>query len=57
MSLLSSILLPMLEKELVGLEPQICNFLLGQFKLVANEVIIWAEDKLQMDINGDGQIG
>jgi hypothetical protein len=50
-------LLPMLEKELVGLEPQISNFLLNQLKLIANEVIIWAEDKLQVDINGDGQIG
>jgi len=57
MSLISALLLPQLEKELVNLEPQIAQFLLGQLKNVAADVIDWAEIKLNTDLNGDGNIG
>lgn len=57
MSLLSSILLPKLEKELLDIQPDIAQFLLRQLKLLANEVLEWVETKIDLDINGDGQIG
>lgn len=57
MSLLSSVILPMLEKEIVDLEPQIAAFALRQLKSVAEEVIEWVEKKSNLDINGDGLIG
>jgi len=57
MSLFSSLILPYLENELVKLEPQIAEFLLNQLKNAANEVVEWAESKLNVDINGDGKIG
>lgn len=57
MSLLSSILLPKLEKELLSLEPDVARFILRQLKVFSAEVIEWAEDKLDMDLNGDGFIG
>ncbi len=57
MSLLSSILLPKLEKELLDIQPEIAQFLLRQLKLLANEVLEWVETKIDLDINGDGQIG
>lgn len=47
MSLLSSIILPKLEKELVAIEPEITKFLLGQLHSLATEVITWAENKMQ----------
>ena len=57
MSLLSSIILPKLERELVQLTPDIQQFLLAQLKIVAGEVIEWAESKINVDLNGDGKIG
>jgi len=57
MSLLSSIILPKLERELVQLTPDIQQFLLAQLKIVAGEVIEWAESKINVDLNGDGVIG
>ncbi|HHF7341065.1 TPA: hypothetical protein ACPSKZ_000668 [Legionella anisa] len=57
MSLFSSIILPQLERELVRLEPQIAQFLVGQLKKVASEVVEWAESKTNVDINGDGKVG
>ena len=57
MSLLSSIILPKLERELVQLTPDIQQFLLAQLKIVAGEVIEWAESKINVDLNGDGIIG
>ena len=47
MSLLSSIILPSLEKELVALEPQIAQFLLKQAHTVGAEVLAWVEQKLE----------
>ncbi len=57
MSLLSSIILPKLERELVQLTPDIQQFLLAQLKIVAGELIEWAESKLNIDLNNDGTIG
>lgn len=57
MSLLSSILLPTLERELLKLEPEIAAFLLSQLKLWAQEIIEWAETQAHLDLNGDGKIG
>lgn len=47
MSLLSSIILPKLEAELVNQEPAIAEFLVKQAHTLATEVIAWAEAKLQ----------
>lgn len=56
MSLLSSIILPKLEAELVALEPEIAAFLIKQLHFVAKDVLAWAEGKLHIDLNGDGKI-
>lgn len=45
MSLLSSIILPKLEKELTALEPQAAQFLLGELKSMSADVLAWAENK------------
>lgn len=57
MSLLSSLILPHLEKELVALEPEIAAFVLKQLKVVASDVIAWIESKAGVDLNSDGFIG
>lgn len=57
MSLFSSLILPSLERELKSLEPEIAAFLIRQLRNVASEVVVWAEDKINLDINGDGIIG
>ena len=45
MSLLSAILLPELEKQLMPLEPQIAEFLLNQVHVFANDMISYVEQK------------
>jgi len=45
MSLLSSILIPKLEEELIAQEPVIAQFLIKQAHDLASEVIDWAESK------------
>ena len=45
MSLLSAIILPKLEKELIALEPEIASFLLSQLQSVGEEVLAWIESK------------
>jgi hypothetical protein len=57
MSLLSSVFLPKIERELSALEPDVSRFILRQLKLFAVETIEWAEQKLQLDLDGDGHIG
>lgn len=57
MSLLSAVLLPILEKEFLSLEPIAAQFLLSQLKNAGKEIIEWAESKMNLDINGDGKIG
>lgn len=46
MSLLSSIILPKLEQELLAQEPAIAEFLVKQVHTLATEVITWAESKM-----------
>lgn len=47
MSLLSAIILPRLEKELIALEPVLTQFLIDQGKLVAADLVTWAEQKFK----------
>lgn len=56
MSILSA-LLPLLEKELLTLEPIAQQAIIGIVKGLGHEVIEWAETKLHIDIDGDGKIG
>jgi len=48
MSLLSAIILPKLEKELIALEPEIAQFLLGQVQSIGAELLAWVEEKLKV---------
>lgn len=57
MNYLASFIIPILERELLKLEPEVAQFLLQQFKLMATELVDWAEVKLNTDLNGDGKIG
>lgn len=57
MSLFSAIILPKLEKEIMAMEPEIAQFLLNQLKNLGAEVVMWAESKIHVDLNGDGLIG
>ena len=57
MSLISKLILPQLEKELMTLEPQVAEFLLKQLKELANEIVNWVEIKINVDLNGNGKIG
>lgn len=57
MSLFSSMLQPVLERELKSLEPEIASFLLNLLKKLSNEALEWAESKLNVDLNSDGVIG
>lgn len=45
MSLLSSIILPKLEKELISLEPEIANFIISQIETVGKEILDWVNSK------------
>ena len=45
MSLLSSIILPRLEKELIALEPQAAQFIVNQLMNVGMEVMQWLDSK------------
>lgn len=57
MSLLSAVILPIIEKELLALEPEMAQFVIGQLKIFASEVVEWAEKKVNIDLNGDGVVG
>lgn len=57
MSLLSSIVIPMIERELAQAAPEISEALLKQIKVLGSLMVEWAESKLNVDINGDGIIG
>jgi hypothetical protein len=46
MSLLSAIILPKLEKELLAIEPNIAQFIIQQVKSVGDDIVMWAEQKL-----------
>lgn len=51
MSLLSSIILPKLEKELIALEPVIASFVLKEIQSAAEIIIEWVETKAQKAVN------
>lgn len=57
MSLLTAVILPMIEKEIAGLGPIATAIILRQLKAIAGEIIEWAEKQINVDINGDGIIG
>lgn len=57
MSLLSSIIIPRLEAELLAMSPELSQFLLSQIKICGREIVDWAEKKMNVDLNGDGIIG
>lgn len=45
MSLLSSLVIPRLEKELEQFEPQIAQFLMQQLQMLGTDVLQWIEQK------------
>lgn len=47
MSLLSAIIIPQLEKELIAMEPAIAQFMLKQFKAAGADVMDWIEKKIE----------
>ncbi len=47
MSLLSAIILPKLEKELVALEPEIVQFVLSQLQSIGADLMAWVEKKIE----------
>ncbi len=61
MSLLSSFirnnLLKALEEELIELTPELKAVALRELRELGNKVVEWAEEKLNIDLNGDGEIG
>lgn len=61
MSLLSNFirnnLIKALEAELIDLAPDLKALALRELKELGNQVVEWAEEKLNIDINGDGKIG
>jgi len=46
MSLLSSVILPHLEKQLVALEPAIADFILKEIHVIGSQLISYVEGKL-----------
>ncbi len=61
MSLLSSFirnnLLKALEEELIELTPELKDVALRELRELGQQVVEWAENKLHIDLNGDGVIG
>lgn len=61
MSLLSNFirnnLLKALEEELIEMAPELQAVAVRELKELGQQVVEWAETKLNIDINGDGQIG
>ena len=49
MSLLSAILLPEIEKQLIALEPQIAAFVLKQLHVIGSEFVAYVEGKLNIN--------
>ena len=47
MSLLSAILIPRIESEILKQEPVIAQFIIQQLHALATDVITWAESKLK----------
>lgn len=53
MSLLSAILLPALEKQLIALEPMIATFVVNELKTLTETVAQWIEDKAHHAANSE----
>lgn len=47
MSLLSSLIIPHLEKELLSHGPEIAEFILSQGKVVGAEIMDWVDKKIE----------
>lgn len=45
MSLLSALILPKLEKELIALEPQIASFVVTQLEILGKDLLSWIDSK------------
>lgn len=61
MSLISTFirnnLIKALEEELISKSPELKDLALREVQELGQQVVQWAESKLNMDINGDGKIG
>ncbi len=61
MSLLSTFirnnLIKALEEELLSHSPELKDLALREVRELGQQVVEWAEKKLNVDINGDGKIG
>lgn len=57
MNVISSFIMSSLEKELVNVEPQVADFLIAQIRILAQEILIWVENKTHLQSNGEGIIG
>lgn len=53
MSLLSAIILPALEKQLIALEPMIATFVVNELKAVTETVAKWIEEKAHSAANSE----
>jgi hypothetical protein len=52
MSLLTSFIIPELEKELIEVEPIIASFLVKKIKAEASELLQWIESKAHLELKG-----
>lgn len=52
MSLLTSFIIPELEKELMEVEPIIASFLVKKIKAEAAELLQWIESKTHLELKG-----
>lgn len=61
MSLLSNFirnnLIKALEEEVVDMAPNLREVALNELKEFGHEIIAWVEEKLNLDLDGDGKIG
>lgn len=61
MSLLSSFirnqLLKAVQEEIAQAAPQLKELAIQELRDFADEIIKWTEDKVNIDLNGDGKIG
>ena len=47
MSLITAFILPLLEKELISIEPAAQAFMISEIKILGADIVKWAEAKLQ----------
>lgn len=56
MSLLSSVILPEVEKSLVGMKPEMIRFLMSQVQTIGSELLEWVERKLDNPVFHDEDV-